>query len=122
MRKISLLLIIFMLIITGILSGCNEQSSDGPEDSVDSTEETSMIDIKEDPDKYINQTVTVRAEYNGTYGNYHYIKDSNITLRVTESDDIVKPSSLVLDSTYLWTGTVRYYLGVYLEVTKIKAI
>lgn len=134
-KKELILGITLMLLVVG-LSGCNDEVSE------QLSGETSIKDITEHPDNYINQTVTVRAYisiikdlehpiytlfYSPGYVNVRTSETSYI--RAIETDDTVKPTPFDNTAEYKWTGIVRYgvlpldYLNeTYIELIKIEEI
>lgn len=112
--------IIFFLITT-VLCGCNEQTNI-------ISGETSIKDIHENSDKYLNKTVIVKGKYN--YIPEFVIDNSSNLLFLNISDALIK-SKLVSQSDYKFTGIVKYgnpinqsstFYYIYLEVIKIEPI
>jgi len=103
--------IVALLICVG-LSGCSGIGT------------TSIKDINEHPNRYINQTVTLQGSYIGTI-----ISDnSGGSLILVIPNHVAQPNPFVFYSEYKFTGILRYskdmiYIatkGLYLEVTKIE--
>jgi hypothetical protein len=116
MKKQLIIIGLITLLICIGLSGCNEQ-----------TIEVSILEIKENGDKYINQTVTIIGVYNpvAIFDNNH-----TVGLCINIPDEINKPT-LINGSEYRFTGIVKFgktphiYIliqDIYLDVTKIESI
>ena len=92
--------------------------------------ETSIKDINEHSNKYMNQTVTIRGSCITFRSIGLWIVDSaGNSIVAVQSNNIVKPTQLIADTQYKFTGIVRYgtlpmpySVGeqLYLEVTKIE--
>jgi hypothetical protein len=115
--KKQLVIIGIVTLFVGVgLSGCNEVGI------------TTIRDIKEHSDNYINKTATVVGKYRGFTGSYYSIHDENFSvLNAVDSKNVIKPTPIDSDSEYKFTGIVRHgeipntdIHGIYLEVTKIE--
>jgi hypothetical protein len=85
---------------------------------------TSIKDIRDHPNRYINQTVTLQ----GTYQYMSVYDNSGGILCLVIPSDVKQPTPFVFYSEYKFTGIVRYSNnmiysatgGLYLEVTRIE--
>jgi len=111
MKKQLVIIGILALLVSVGLSGCNNIAT------------TSINDIREHPNRFINQTVTIIANYLGG----GIFQDGDV-LYVDISDSVKLPVPFVEQAQYRFTGIVRhsddtkykFTGGLYLEVTKIE--
>jgi len=122
MRKQLVIIGVIALLVCVGLSGCSSIGT------------TSMKDIMEHPNNYINKTVTLIAKEKG------WVPDIKVgllwdgdkeTIYFIVQDNAKKPSPYIQGSEYKYTGIVRLgkpsqypsdieYIPVHLEVTKIE--
>jgi hypothetical protein len=113
---------IIVIFLTVGLSGCNKTS--------EPTTLTSIPEINQHWNAYINQTVTIEGTCIGGDDNntYSIFDTSYNNVYAINSNDVIKPSKLYSGTTYKFTGIIRdnenineLILGkYYLEVTKIE--
>jgi len=121
MKKQLIIIGIISLLICIGLSGCNEQNNV-------ISGETSIQDINENSDFYINKTVTVKGKYNAIP---EWVIDDNTKYLLLHISNDINKSALIQDSEYRFTGIVKYgnpinqtstFYYIYLEVTKFEQI
>jgi len=70
----------------------------------------SIVEISRNPDKYINNTVTIKGFYAGSedsfWGKRYRIRDSSGNSILAELSEGLSDSILVQDNEYYWTGKV----------------
>ena len=119
-KQLVIYCITILLIVIG-LCGCGEQNNI-------ITGDTSIKDINENSEKYLNKTVTVKGEYNFIP---EYVIDQNSNYLLLHISNDINKSILVSQSEYRFTGIVSYgnpinqsstFYYIYLEVIKIEPI
>jgi hypothetical protein len=113
---------IIVIFLTVGLSGCNKTS--------EPTTLTSIPEINQHWNAYINQTVTIEGTcIGGDDNNTYSIFDASYNnVYAINSNNVIKPSKLYSGTTYKFTGIIRdnenineLILGeYYFEVTKIE--
>jgi hypothetical protein len=120
MKKQLVIIGIVAILVSVVLSGCNGFGT------------TSIKEILEHPNRYINQTVVIMGKYLD-YGTEDGIREGNVTdeqnafIFIKIPSSVGRPDPFVTTAKYKFTGIVRYgelykYAreGPYLEVTKIE--
>ena len=117
-KQIVIFCIVTLLIAIGIC-GCNEQNNFIAGD-------TSIKDINENSDKYLNKTLTVKGEYNFIP---ECVIDNDGKYLLLNFSNTINKSQLKQQSEYRFTGILSYgnpinqsstFSYIYLEVTKFE--
>ena len=98
--KKKVLLIILIMIIGGFISGCEELGIGI----------TSVKDLKDHPNNYLNKTITVKGYYRSflTNPDRYMVQDKDGEVIYVYPDD-TDTSILIKDGEYLWTGVFEQY-------------
>jgi len=119
MRKKLVIFSIAVLFVVIGLCGCNQQTNI-------ISGETSIKDINENSNEYLNKTVTVKGKYNSIP---EWVIDDNSNYLLLHVSDAINKSTLIPQSEYRFTGIARYgnpinqsstFSYIYLDVTKIE--
>jgi hypothetical protein len=117
-KQLVIYFITILLIVIG-LCGCNEQNNI-------ITGDTSIKDINENSEKYLNKTLTVKGEYNSIP---ECVIDNNGKYLLLNFSNVINKSLLRQQSEYRFTGILSYgnpinqsstFYYIYLEVIKFE--